>query len=120
MGRSLQVRTRLRARGVLGRGFAVALLAAAVTTGCGGSSHKEASHNGASHGAEGHGGEAAAALPPPTPDTTPIEALRTPAGLVLKIAPAMTPATTPATPAASTTGTTTPASTPALTPPPSK
>ena len=28
--------------------------------------------------------------PPPTPDTTPIEALRTPAGLVLKITPAPT------------------------------
>ena len=111
MGRSRQVRTRLRVRGVLGVGFAVAILAAAVATGCGGSSHGEAPH-----GAEGHGGQAAAALPPPTPDTTPIEALRTPAGLVLKIAPA----TTPAAPAASTTGTATPASTPAPTSPPSK
>ena len=111
MGRSRQVRARLRVRRVLGRELAVALLAAAVATGCGGSSHGEASHGEASHG-----GETAAALPPPTPDTTPIEALRTPAGLVLKIAPA----TTPAAPAASTTGTTTPASTPAVTPPPPK
>lgn len=41
-----------------------------------------------SHGS-GHETEAAATpAPPPTPDTTPIEALRTPAGLVLKITPA--------------------------------
>jgi hypothetical protein len=66
-------------------GLAVAVLAAPLAVGCGGSSHGKASH-----GKEAHGGEAAPALPPPTPDTTPIEALRTPAGLVLKIAPATT------------------------------
>src|SRR5262249_10545346 len=49
-----------------------------------------------------HEGAAATPAPaPPTPDTTPIEALRTPAGLVLKIdqpTPVVTPApaTTPA------------------------
>jgi len=47
-----------------------------------------------------HGTEAAAAVPVPTPDNTPIPALRTPAGLVLKIeepGPATpTPPTTPA------------------------
>jgi hypothetical protein len=71
-------------------GLAVAVLAAPLAVGCGGSSHGKASHGKASHGTEAHGGEAAPALPPPTPDTTPIEALRTPAGLVLKIAPATT------------------------------
>ena len=65
-------------RGV-GLALAVVGLAAAA---CGGKPH-----------ASGH--EAAAATPapaPPTPDTTPIEALRTPAGLVLKIENAPTPA----------------------------
>ena len=66
----------------LGLGLPVAVLAATFAAGCGGSS---------SHGEASHGGETAPALPPPTPDTTPIEALRTPAGLVLKIAPVTTP-----------------------------
>ncbi|HEY2796448.1 MAG TPA: hypothetical protein VGK26_01040 [Thermoanaerobaculia bacterium] len=49
-----------------------------------------------SHRAE-HGRASAAPEPaPPTPDTTPIEALRTPAGLVLKIdQPTPVPSTTP-------------------------
>ena len=42
--------------------------------------------------ADGHAGEKATpAPPPPTPDTTPIEALRTPAGLALKSAPTPPP-----------------------------
>jgi hypothetical protein len=40
------------------------------------------------HGSGHAGAPEATPLPPPTPDTTPIEALRTPAGLVLKITPA--------------------------------
>ena len=53
--------------------LAALLLAAA--PGCGTKSH-----------APRHGAENAPPAPaPPTPDTTPIEALRTPAGLVLKI-----------------------------------
>jgi hypothetical protein len=60
-------------------------LAALTATGCGGKAESK-----------GHGThEATPATAPPTPDTTPIEALRTPAGLVLKIEPA-----TSATPAA--------------------
>ena len=47
------------------------------------------------HGADHHGAEASTPAPPPTPDTTPIEALRTPAGLVLKIDSAQTPSPTP-------------------------
>ncbi len=49
----------------------------------------------------GHGHASSAPEPaPPTPDTTPIEALRTPAGLVLKIdpptpVPSVTPKPTP-------------------------
>ncbi len=42
----------------------------------------------AAHGSDGHGDTGGHARAPPTPDTTPIEALRTPAGLVLKITPA--------------------------------
>ncbi len=62
--------------------------------------------------AAGHGRRAQAAQAvepaPPTPDTTPIEALRTPAGLVLKLdetpaavtpAPSPSPETVPAKPA---------------------
>jgi hypothetical protein len=74
------------------RGFLaiVFLLAAACTAvaGCG-----------AKAGGDRHAPTAQAAGPaPPTPDTTPIEALRTPAGLVLKLseAPAaITPAPSP-------------------------
>jgi hypothetical protein len=62
--------------------FAVAALAA---TACG--SHSEGGH----HVAE----KATPAPAPPTPDTTPIEALRTPAGMVLRLdAPTPTPAPT--------------------------
>jgi hypothetical protein len=97
MGRSRRVS--------LGLGLPVAVLAATLAAGCGG---------GSSHGAEGHGGEAAATLPPPTPDTTPIEALRTPAGLVLKIA-------SPTTPSPSVTGAATAsAAVTAMTPTPAK
>ncbi len=68
-----------------GLSFALAALAA---TGCGGKTQ-----------GKGHGAHATAspATPPPTPDTTPIEALRTPAGLVLKIEPptSATPAAAP-------------------------
>ena len=43
-----------------------------------------------------HGGPAATRAPaPPTPDTTPIEVLRTPAGLVLKIDVSPTPGVSP-------------------------
>ena len=90
-----------------GLGLAVAVLSATVSAGCGGSSHGEASH-----GAEGHGGESAPALPPPTPDTTPIEALRTPAGLVLKIGGPTTPAAIHATTTATTPAATTPTPSP--------
>jgi hypothetical protein len=53
-------------------------------TACGGS------HESASHGAKAEGSQ----QPVPTPDTTPVKALRTPAGMVLKAeAPAaVTPA----------------------------
>lgn len=51
------------------------LVLAVVHGGCGGRSHRPA------HGSATEAPEPA----PPTPDTTPIEALRTPAGLVLKI-----------------------------------
>ena len=55
----------------------------ALAAGCGSKEHKP-----------GHGAESATPAPaPPTPDTTPIEALRTPAGMVLKLdAPTPTPA----------------------------
>jgi hypothetical protein len=49
------------------------LLAACAVSGCRGKKHAQ----------EGHG-QPEAAVAAPTPDTTPIEALRTPAGLVLK------------------------------------
>jgi hypothetical protein len=77
-----------------GIGLAVAVFAALslASTGCGGKPH----------GTDSHGSPETTAPPPPTPDTTPIEALRTPAGLVLKIdagtptAPAATPSPSPA------------------------
>ena len=55
----------------------------ALAAGCGSKSQKA-----------GHGAESATPAPAaPTPDTTPIEALRTPAGMVLKLdAPTPTPA----------------------------
>jgi hypothetical protein len=46
------------------------------------------------HGGDHHAAEPSPALPPPTPDTTPIEVLRTPAGLVLKIDGSTTPSPT--------------------------
>ena len=67
---------------------------AGLPVGCGGRSPREA------HGSSGETTPQA----PPTPDTTPIEALRTPAGLVLKTevtppsatpAPGASPAVTP-------------------------
>jgi hypothetical protein len=56
---------------------------AGLGTGCGGKSPREA------HG----GSEQTTAQVPPTPDTTPIEALRTPAGLALKTEVTPSPAT---------------------------
>ena len=72
----------------------IALAAATATGGCGEKSHRSASTP--AHGASSSAPEPA----PPTPDTTPIDALRTPAGLVLKIdqptpLPSVTPAPTP-------------------------
>jgi hypothetical protein len=77
----------------LGRsaGLALALLAALSPAACGRKSH-----------ATGHAAERSTPAPaPPTPDTTPIEALRTPAGLALKIGEPtpQTPATPTPTPA---------------------
>lgn len=70
---------------------AVLLCVIAASARCGGA-HEAASHEAPS---------AAPAPPPPTPDTTPVEALRTPAGLALKPGEAVTtqppaPAPTPA------------------------
>lgn len=56
---------------------------AGLAEGCGGKSPREA------HG----GSEQTTAQAPPTPDTTPIEALRTPAGLALKTEVTPPPAT---------------------------
>jgi hypothetical protein len=54
----------------------------ALAVGCGSKSDKV-----------GHGAESATPAPaPPTPDTTPIEALRTPAGVLKLDAPTPTPA----------------------------
>lgn len=61
------------------------ILLLALAAGCGGS------HEAASHEAKAAGQQ----QPVPTPDTTPVKALRTPAGLVLKpgeAPPAVTPA----------------------------
>ncbi|MFY9552967.1 MAG: hypothetical protein WAU32_17620 [Thermoanaerobaculia bacterium] len=69
-------------------GFSLAL-AGSTALGCGGKSH------GKGHAAH----EATPAAPAPTPDTTPIEALRTPAGLVLKLESATTPAPSAPSPA---------------------
>ncbi len=63
-------------------GLVLVLWGAALSTACGPKSHETG------QAAE----KATPAPPPPTPDTTPIEALRTPAGLVLKIESAPTPA----------------------------
>lgn len=68
-------------------GVALAAVAAFPAAGCGGGSHKDASH----------GGAEVTPAAPPTPDTTPIEALRTPAGLVLKIDAGTTPSVPPTT-----------------------
>jgi hypothetical protein len=66
---------------IAGVGASVAFFALAAG-GCGSKAHK------GGHGAE-HATPASAA---PTPDTTPIESLRTPAGMVLKLdAPTPTP-----------------------------
>ena len=51
------------------------VLSCALATGCSRKPHAGA------HGTESHAPE----LPPPTPDTTPIPVLRTPAGLVLGV-----------------------------------
>ena len=68
-------------------GLALIVAAAAATIACGERTHR------AEHGRANTTPEPA----PPTPDTTPIDALRTPAGLVLKIdAPTPVPSTTPA------------------------
>ena len=64
-------------------------LAAASALGCGGKPHGKR-----------HAAHAETPAPPaPTPDTTPIEALRTPAGLVLKLESVTTPAPYAPTPA---------------------
>lgn len=60
---------------------AVVAVASVVSLGCG---------KGSSHAAAHHGEAEVTPQAPPTPDTTPIEALRTPAGLVLKITPGPT------------------------------
>jgi hypothetical protein len=66
-------------------GVAGSILLVAAVQGCGSKAHEP-----------GHGAESATPAPaPPTPDTTPIEALRTPAGMVLKL-DAPTPTPTPA------------------------
>jgi hypothetical protein len=62
-------------------GIAAALAACSLAVSCGGGGHSDR------HAAE----KATPAPPAPTPDTTPIEALRTPAGLVLKINEPPTP-----------------------------
>ena len=64
-------------------GIVASVALCVLTAGCGSKSHES-----------GHGAEIATPAPaPPTPDTTPIEALRTPAGMVLKLdAPTPTPA----------------------------
>ncbi len=70
----------------VGFSFGLVLVFAALSvTACGGKPH----------GSDSHGGAETAAPAPPTPDTTPIEALRTPAGLVLKIDASTTPTPTP-------------------------
>jgi hypothetical protein len=71
---------------------ATALLAAFIlgTAGCGSPSHE------GHHAAE----KATPAPAPPTPDTTPIETLRTPAGMVIRLdAPTAVPLTATPTPA---------------------
>ena len=66
-------------------GLALILAAAAATEACGERAH-----------AGGHHASTAPEPAPPTPDTTPIDALRTPAGLVLKIdQPTPIPSVTP-------------------------
>ena len=71
---------------------AAALFAAFALAGPGCGSHAKEGH----HAAE----KATPAPAPPTPDTTPIEALRTPAGMVLRLdAPTAAPAATTPTPA---------------------
>ncbi len=64
-------------------------LTALAATGCGGKAESKG------HGAH----QTTPTTPPPTPDTTPIEALRTPAGLVLKIEPATSPTPSGSSPA---------------------
>jgi len=62
-------------------GLSLVVAYAAAASACGGKSTR----------GDGHAAEPVTTpAPPPTPDTTPIEALRTPAGLVLKITPAPT------------------------------
>lgn len=72
------------------RGFLrFALLASVVALATGCSRGREAHHAGESRSAE---------PPPPTPDTTPIAVLRTPAGLVLGVEGTPAPVHTTATP----------------------
>jgi hypothetical protein len=66
--------------------LSVGLLASLLAAACGGGSHGE------EHGAE----RGTPAPPPPTADTTPIEALRTPAGLALRVTEGKTPTPAPA------------------------
>jgi hypothetical protein len=62
-------------------------IAAAAGLACGKGGHASTGHGEAAH---------APSQPPPTPDTTPIAALRTPAGRLLLQTPAPAPQTTPA------------------------
>jgi hypothetical protein len=63
---------------LLRMGFLFLVLAGVgLVAGCGGGAHKQ----------EHPAPQAGVSAPAPTPDTTPVEALRTPAGLVLKAGP---------------------------------
>ena len=65
-------------------GYLGSILVVAVTIGCGGGRRAAA-----------HDATPQAIVPEPTPDTTPVETLRTPAGLALKPEqPSVTPAVT--------------------------
>jgi len=55
----------------------LALAGVGLLAGCGGGAHKQ----------EHPASQAGVPAPAPTPDTTPVEALRTPAGLILKAGP---------------------------------
>ena len=87
-----------------GLGLAASFVAAVplVFAGCGGEPHA----------GDSHAVPETAAPPPPTPDTTPIEALRTPAGLILKIGSAETPIPSAEAPASAPAPTPSPAASP--------